>query len=201
MPSDGTPAALVVTPVPSNAAVPEYIVPDMVWLGIVAAITQVSVSPAPAACSVCVPPLAATTVSVEMPVVPEFSVTDRPSVLLFVSVIVFELIAPEVPPFVFAVYIILNPDPDQDQLCERLIVPPPPIPAEQVQTSVSPGTQDIGPQEPPELPRLTTELPFFVTDKALPLHEPDKDTLALSIFAVQVPVPEPAFSRMTFQFP
>ena len=91
-------------------------------------------------------------------------------------------------------------DPDHAQLCERLIVPPPPMPAEHVHTITSPGEQDTV-QLPPLFPRLTTPVPFLVTVSALPSQLPVSVVIASRTRAVHVPVPEPAFSRITFQLP
>ena len=136
-----------------------------------------------------------------MPVVDELSVTCSDLLLLFVRVIFFAITEPEVPPLVLEVYWMdAVPPPDQDQLCDLLIVPPPPIPPEHVQTKTSPLAHDTD-QLPPLLPRLTTVIPFFVTVRALPSQEPDNVLAFVRTRAVHVPVPAPAFSRMTFQLP
>jgi len=91
-------------------------------------------------------------------------------------------------------------DPDQDQLCDLLIVPPPPAPAEQVHTITSPGEQETV-SLPPLLPKVTTVESFLVTVRAFWSQDTERVVDASSTRAVHVPVPEPAFSRITFQFP
>ena len=91
-------------------------------------------------------------------------------------------------------------EPDQDQLCDLLIVPLPPAPAEQVQTITSPAEQETV-ELPPLLSNVTTVDPFLVTVRAFLSQDTESVVDALRTRAVHVPVPEPAFSRITFQFP
>ena len=91
-------------------------------------------------------------------------------------------------------------DPAQDQLCDLLIVPPPPAPAEQVQTITSPGEQETV-ELPPLLSNVTTVDPFLVTVRAFLSQDTERVVEASTTRAVHVPVPEEEFSRITFQLP